>query len=132
MIKKHILGLFVLVFLVFPVLPLVANTGGDGADGGTGSGNTVVLDNPLGEKNKTFQILIKKLLDAAAIIGLPIAVLFIVLAGFRFIAARGNSTKLETARHNLLYTVIGIGIFFGAWVLANIIAQTLRTLGADI
>jgi hypothetical protein len=33
---------------------------------------------------------------------------------------------------NLLYTVIGIGIFMGAWLLAQVISNTLAALGIQI
>lgn len=131
MFKKALIGWFALTLLAVSPCIASADSGGGGASGGSrGTGGTVHLENPV--KVKTFPELFKKVLDAAFVIGLPIAVLFIVLAGFRFVAARGNSDKLKTARNNLLWTVIGIAIFFGAWVLANIVANTLCSLGADI
>lgn len=63
-------------------------------------------------------------------IGIPIAVLFIVWAGFKFVLARGNAGKLDEARKNLMYTLIGIGIFLGAWLIATVIANTVNSLGA--
>lgn len=123
-----------MIFLPLTVFAAIqgGNSGGinGGNDGGIrgGSSNTVVLPNPLGNVD-SFEKLIKAILDAAFIIGLPVAVLFIVLAGFRFIWARGNPGQLESAKHNLLYTIVGIGVFFGAWTLAKIIAATIKALG---
>jgi hypothetical protein len=57
-------------------------------------------------------------------------VLFIVYAGFKFVLAMGNPGKLAEARQNLMYTLIGIGIFLGAWLLALVIANTVNSLGA--
>ena len=93
--------------------------------------NKVTLTNPLGNID-SFEGLITAVLDAAFVIGLPIAVLFIVLAGLRFVLARGNQEKLTQAKTNLLYTVIGIAIFFGAWVLAKIIETTVNTLRSGL
>lgn len=73
--------------------------------------------------------MLKLLLDAAIIIGLPIAVVFLVLVGFQFIIARGKPTEIGVAQRNLLYTVIGIAIFLGAWTIAEIIKETLKALG---
>ena len=56
--------------------------------------------------------------------------LFIVWAGFKFVLARGNSTALQEARKNLMYTLIGIGIFLGAWLIAMVIANTVNSLSA--
>ncbi len=87
------------------------------------------LTNPLGAKN--FCDLIKIVLQAILAIGLPIAVVFLVYAGFRFILAQGNPEKIKEAQTNFLNTVIGIAIFLGAWTIAQVIAATLKGLGAS-
>lgn len=128
---KIFIGSFIGFLLLAPVVGFAApqDSANDGGPQDSFNNNTVKLQNPLGEGNSTFAILIKKLLDAAFIIGLPVAVLFIVLAGFRFIWARGNQTQLTNAKNNLLYTVIGIAVFFGAWLLASVIANTICSIG---
>lgn len=92
-------------------------------------GGVQTVTNPLGGIH-SFCGLIKALLGAVIQIGIPIAVLFIVFAGFKFVLARGNAGKLEEARKNLMYTLIGIGIFLGAWLIAMVIANTVNSLGA--
>lgn len=87
------------------------------------------LDNPLNVN--TFPALLSKLLDAAIAIGIPIAVFFIVLAGFKLVWAQGNPKKLEEARRNLLNTLIGIAIFVGASIIVKIIIATLCSLGVQ-
>lgn len=93
------------------------------------SGGSATVQNPLGGIN-SFCGLIKAILGAVIQIGIPIAVLFIVWAGFKFVLARGNAGKLDEARKNLMYTLIGIGIFLGAWLIATVIANTVNSLGA--
>ena len=88
------------------------------------------MTNPLGNNINSFCGLIKAILGAVIQIGIPVAVLFIVFAGFKFVLARGNPEKLREARQNLLYTLIGIGIFLGAWLIAVVIANTVNSLGA--
>ena len=95
---------------------------------GVGSGPYTVR-NPLGVE--TFCGLIKALLAAAIQIGIPIAVLFIVYAGFKFVAAQGKPEKLAEARKNLVWTLVGIGLFLGAWLLAQVIANTINQLGGQ-
>lgn len=104
-------------------------TTGGGIGGGTSGcpGGVCEVTNPLSAKN--FPDLIKSILNAALIIGVPIIVLFLVYAGFMFIIARGNTTKLEDARRNLLWVVVGAGVFLGAWTIAQIIANTLAQFG---
>ncbi len=88
----------------------------------------VVINNPLAFNSICG--LIKALLTAAIQIGIPIAVLFIVYAGFKFVLAQGNPEELKKARKNFVYTIIGIGIFLAAWLLASVIANTVNALQA--
>lgn len=93
----------------------------------TCAGGRCTVENPL--KVSNFCDLLRVVLNALIIIGLPVAVVFLVLVGFKFITAQGNSTKVGDARRSLLYTVIGIAIFLGAWTIAEIIRATLQALG---
>ena len=86
------------------------------------SGGSFELTNPL--KVSSVCQLIGLLLHAAIVIGIPIAVLFIVYAGFKFVLARGSPGELSEARTNLVYTLIGIAIFIGASLIANVIIAT--------
>jgi hypothetical protein len=87
------------------------------------------LQNPLGVSSLCQ--LIGLLLKAVIAIGIPIAVLFIVYAGFKFILARGSPTELSEARSNLFNVIIGIAIFLGASIIANVIIATLHQLGVS-
>lgn len=74
---------------------------------------------------------LKLFLSALMTLGIPVAVLFLVYAGFLFVWARGSKDGLIHARKNFFYTVVGIAIFMGAWVLGQIIANTLAQLGGS-
>lgn len=104
-----------------PIVP-GGNTGYSPQPSGTFS-----VENPLRVSN--FCDLLRVVLNALILIGLPVAVVFLVLVGFQFIIARGDPTGLTTARRNLLNTVIGIAIFLGAWTIAEVIKATLQALG---
>jgi len=86
------------------------------------------FENPL--NFSTFCGLLKGIFNAILTLGIPIAVLFIVWAGFKLVLARGNTTALATAKLNLVYILVGIAIFLGAWMLSQIIANTVNALGA--
>ena len=106
---------------------LAPNGSGSGAQpNGSGSGVAFQLTNPL--STSSFCGLLQKVLNAAIQLGIPVAVVFIVYAGFLFIKARGNPGELEHAKKNMLYVVIGIGLFLGAWTLGLIIQATLNNL----
>lgn len=127
-----------LSMFILPVFVLAAGVGD--STGNTGTNYTVPANspclggacevkNPLGVGS--FCGLVKALLTAAIEIGIPIAVLFIVYAGFKFVLARGSPEKLKEARQNFLWTIIGIAIFLGAWLLASVVANTVRSLGGQ-
>lgn len=87
---------------------------------------TFTLQDPLGVTN--FCDLIKALLNIVLAIGVPVAVLFLVWSGFRFILARGSEQGLRDAKRNFMYVIIGIAVFLGAWTLATIITATIQSL----
>ncbi len=103
--------------------------GSTGGYNGSTGGSSNTLQNPLGVCS--ISDLIALLLKAAIAIGIPIAVLFIVWAGFKFILARGSPGELTEARANLVATLIGIAIFIGASLIANVIISTLHQLGVQ-
>jgi hypothetical protein len=112
----------------FPPAPSLGTPPAPTSGGCTGASCTI--ENPL--KNVTnFCDLIKIVLQAILIIGMPIAVVFLLIVGFKFILAQGNPEKIKEAQKNFLHTVIGIAVFLGAWAIAKIIAATLAGLGVS-
>lgn len=107
---------------------------GGSVDGGLSPGGSVyggpnTLQNPLGVDSICGLVVL--LLKAAVTIGIPIAVLFIVYAGFKFVVARGSPGELTEAKANLVATLIGIAIFVGASLIAGVIIATLEQLGVN-
>jgi len=132
--------LVVFAAMLMPVLVGAADEGpGFNASGGSlnsnstnlnsSAGGTQILTNPL--KGKTVCGLVTGLLEAAMIIGIPIAILFVVWAGFKFVLAQGNPTKIGDAQKNFLNVVIGIAIFVGASLIGSVIINTVRALGVQ-
>lgn len=101
-----------------------------GSSGVSGISGSRTIQNPL--RVNSIAEFISALLRAVIAIGIPIAILFIVLAGFKFIAAQGSPDKLSEARTNFLYVVIGIAIFIGASALAELVMATLRQIGVNV
>ena len=113
------------------------NPGGSGSGSsqgqGTGTGSDITLDfqlkNPLaGSGVNTITDFVKRLLDIVLTIGVPIIAVFIILAGFQFVTARGNPAKIDKAKENLFGVMIGAAILLGAWVLANALGETVNEL----
>lgn len=105
------------------------NSVSGGAGNETCAGGVCSVENPL--KVSNFCDLLRLVLNALIIIGLPVAVVFLILVGFQYILAQGKPADIGKAHQNLLYTVIGIAIFLGAWTIAEIIKATLQALGVS-
>jgi len=65
------------------------------------------------------------LLNVVVIISVPIVVLFLILAGFHYVTARGNPEKIQDASKALLYGVIGGIIILGSSAILAIIDNTV-------
>jgi len=94
-------------------------------DGGTSKG-LGKLDNPV--KFDFLKDLIAEILNVIVQIGVPIAALFLIYAGFLFVSARGSEEKLGKAKAIFLWTLVGIAVLLGASVLADVISSTIDQL----
>jgi len=112
----------------FPATTGTVSGGGSGP-ATCGSGPCPV-SNPLGSTT-TLCGLIKKLFQAAVAIAIPVAVLFIIWSGFQFVLAQGRPKDLQRAKRHFYYTIIGIAIFLGSWLLATVIAATINSIGGS-
>lgn len=114
-------------------------TGSDGTSGGPNGSNvtdnsetiSIQINNPLTGVNSIMQF-IKKILDLAVTIGIPILALAIIYSGYLFVTARGDSKQIGTAKAAFFNAVLGGGILLGAWVIAQAIENTIGELTASI
>ncbi len=90
-------------------------------------GQTSCIENPLGDGSSLPQF-VESLLGIIMRAGIPIIVLALVYTGFRFVAARGNPTKIADAKKLLLYTIIGSAVVLGAWTIATILTNTINLI----
>ena len=113
------------------------NSGGSatgGNSGGSAYGNNSApnpgigfqLQNPLNVS--TICGLIKKVLNVILGLGIPIAMLFLVYAGFMFVKAKGNPGEIKKAKENLMYIIFGTALFLGAWLLGQLVANTINQI----
>ncbi|OGD66904.1 hypothetical protein A2442_03410 [Candidatus Campbellbacteria bacterium RIFOXYC2_FULL_35_25] len=89
-----------------------------------------VIDNPL--TVGSFTDLVAAIADILLYVLTPIAVMYLIYAGFKFVLARGNPTELVDARKTLIWTLVGIVILLGAATLATILSSTLSDLGVGV
>ena len=86
------------------------------------------IQSPLKPEVSSIPGFIEAALKALVMIALPILKLFIVYSGFKFISAQGNSSKLEEAKKNFMYVIIGALLILGAWVVATLVGGTVNQL----
>lgn len=68
----------------------------------------VIIDNPLNTTD--IRVLINKIIDLLFTLGIPLAVLLILWAGFLFLTSGGNPQKVNQAKATLLWTIVGFSI----------------------
>lgn len=88
--------------------------------------NSIKLANPIGTND--FMSFISMILDIALKIGIPIATGFFIWAGFQYVLAQGNPTKVTAAHNNLKYVVFGTILFLGAWSITDVIIKTYQSV----
>ncbi|MBY0310383.1 hypothetical protein K2Q16_04555 [Patescibacteria group bacterium] len=110
----------------------VQNNGGAGQqvqnNPGVQGGNAnsrVTLQNPLSGIN-SIPDLLAAILQVFIIIAIPIIIFFIMLAGFKYVTARGNSTQIADASRALLYAIIGGVLILGATAIAQILKNLVN------
>ena len=96
-----------------------------GSDVGTKPGTSFKIDNPFTGGNSLIDLLNYIINNIVLPIGVTVAVFFLIYAGFLFVTAQGNETKLQKAKSTFLWTVVGAAILLGAWTIAQAIAGTL-------
>lgn len=88
---------------------------------------TAIL-NPLGSANTIQKVLDIVLVSVQYIAGV-LSVIFIILAGLKFVMAGGDTKKIETARNMILYVIIGVAILFGAKAISIVVQNTILEVG---
>lgn len=92
------------------------------------AGVSFELKNPLAFG--TLQEFIVAILRVIIVIAVPIVVIFIVLAGFKYVTARGNPNQIQEATRALTYAIIGGVLIIGAVAIAEIIENLVTAFSA--
>jgi hypothetical protein len=73
------------------------------------------INNPIGiSGNTSLESIIGAITDFLITIGLPLAGLMYLWAGFQFLTAGGDSNKISGAKKTIIYTTIGVAILLTA------------------
>lgn len=96
-----------------------------GGQNGSTQSTTIALENPLSGISNVNDLLVA-LLNVLIVIATPIIVIFIILAGFKYVTAQGDTKQLEDARRALTYAIVGGVLIIGAVAIAEIIKNTVE------
>jgi len=119
--------LFSAIFFLSIVPFASAGSGGGGPPPSTNY--PIVIQNPLKNGTNSLYGFINLVInDIILPVGGVIAVIFIIYSGFLFVTARGNETKLATAKNAFLYAAIGTAILLGAWAISLAIENTIKQI----
>ncbi len=88
----------------------------------------VTLDNPL--RVNSIEELLIAILNIFMVLMIPIIVLFIILAGFKYVTAQGNPGQIEEATTTFTYAIIGGVLILAAVAIAEIIRNTVDSFAA--
>ncbi len=61
-----------------------------------------------------------------------VATIFIIMAGFKYVTAGGDSSKIDEAKHMLTYAIIGIAVGLLAFTIPKLIGGFVGVTPVDI
>lgn len=99
---------------------------GPGSTPVPGPGSVTGIPNPLNGINSLYDLVQAIINNIVVPIGSVVIVLMIIFAGFQFVTAQGNPTKIEEAKKTFFFAVIGAAILLGSWAIAQIIKTTVE------
>lgn len=86
------------------------------------------INNPIDPGLQDLPTFITKAIEIILIVGIPVIALAIMYSGFLFITAQGDSKKLEVAKRNFGYILIGALLMLGAFVISKAIVNTVEEI----
>lgn len=69
--------------------------------------------------------LLAQVINSLLLWGGAVALVFIIIGGFRFIISMGNPEGVEKARHTVMYAVLGLIIIFLAYIIVAYLLDDL-------
>lgn len=135
---KTLIGLVIALLFGFALAPAMVHAGDPVVPGCDEEVDPFCLgdeDNPIGSDKLGDQNLvttIESLIDLAlGLLGI-IAVIIILIGGFKWMTAGGNEDKVAEARKLIIAGIIGVAIILSAWAIAEfVISRFGAAVGVD-
>jgi len=71
------------------------------------------------------QAQLDSLVNGAFMIAGVVAVLFIIIGGFRYVTSQGNSDAVRTAREMIIYSLVGLVIVIMAFAIVQVVIRVV-------
>jgi len=110
---KKIIKRIAFATMVFPAIALAIPTAVDPVEGSA---------------NVTLSDLLQNVINYILAISAGIAVLFLIVGGIKYIASQGNEESIESAKHTILYSIIGLLVIVLSFVIVTFITNQAGNL----
>jgi hypothetical protein len=107
-----------------------ANSPSYNAGSGPCNNNDGKICNPI--KANSINVLLASILAIVKFVAGIVLVIYFILAGFRYVTARGDESKIKDATRMLTWTAVGGAILLGAEVIQKLISNTISQLGTGL
>jgi len=85
------------------------------------------VTNPFGMgMNTTLQVIIARIINIAFMAAGLVAVIYLIIGGFRYVTSSGNAEMIESAKATILNAIIGLIVIFISFLLVNYILGALH------
>lgn len=85
------------------------------------------VPNPVG--NQDLGSVLSDVVNALLLFAGAVAVLFLIIGGFRYVVSAGNAEQVEGAKKTIVYALFGLIIIFIAYVLVQLVQNYLGVQG---
>lgn len=119
--KSYLSKLIIFFLLTSFLAPLIVNAQQVVCPGTPCPPGKTCIQNPLCAN--TLWELLDAIINFIFYLAMPIAVIMIIIAGFYFVTAAGDPVKITTAKHIILYTLIGLLIILCATGLIKLFGE---------
>lgn len=85
--------------------------------------NRPTVKNPVSGTN--LGEILANVIEALLLFAGAVAVLFLIIGGFRYVVSTGNEQQVDAAKKTILYAVLGLIVIFIAFVLTRLIQDYL-------
>lgn len=114
----------------FQLIPCNAAPGANQIDPTTGKPFDTLTTNPVPCDYNAFITTVQRFINLFLYLAIFIAVIMIVIAGFKYLTAGGNTSKTESAKKIIYAVVIGMIIAFLSYAIVYYVVVTLEPGGA--